>query len=290
VKRSIRFLLPVLGVVLVATLALYARTPTPEPTTVATERASSDATRVVAEGRLAAYPGAEVVVSTEVPGTIVELPLEELAHVRRGALVARLRADDLEAERAEALARIDEAEAEIRLAEAELARAENLYARQVDTLTRRDRAARDLEVARARAAAARASVVRIDAELAKRRIASPIDGVVVARSVDPGETVEARVPIVTVADLSRLRIEAEVDEFDAGRVELGAPVVVTAEGWEGRRWQGTVEEIPDAVSGRRLKPQDPGRPSDTRVLIVKVRLDEPTPLKLGQRVEVEIGG
>ena len=39
---------------------------------------------------------------------------------------------------------------------------------------------------------------------------------------------------------------------------------------------------------RRLKPQDPGRPSDTRVLLVKVALDEKTPLKLGQRVEVEI--
>ena len=81
-----------------------------------------------------------------------------------------------------------------------------------------------------------------------------------------------------------------MDEFDASRVTLGAGAVVTAEGFDGRRWRGTVEEIPDAVSGRRLKPQDPGKPQDTRVLIVKVKLAEPTPLKLGQRVEVEFGG
>ncbi|MES1210824.1 MAG: hypothetical protein ABUL63_00690, partial [Acidobacteriota bacterium] len=85
------------------------------------------------------------------------------------------------------------------------------------------------------------------------------------------------------------RIEAEVDEFDAGRVTLGSIVKVTAEGFAGQSWKGTVEEIPDAVVGRRLKPQDPGRPSDTRVLLVKVALGEATPLKLGQRVEVEIG-
>ena len=96
-------------------------------------------------------------------------------------------------------------------------------------------------------------------------------------------------PLVTIANLDKTRVEAEVDEFDAGRVELGAEVQVTAEGFTGQSWKGTVEEIPDAVLPRRLRPQDPGRPSDTRVLLVKVALAEPTPLKLGQRVEVAIG-
>ena len=85
-----------------------------------------------------------------------------------------------------------------------------------------------------------------------------------------------------------MRIEAEVDEFDAGRVALGAPVIVRAEGYNNQQWKGRVEEIPDTVVGRRLKPEDPGRPTDTRVLLVKIALDGPTPLKLGQRVEVEI--
>jgi hypothetical protein len=62
-----------------------------------------------------------------------------------------------------------------------------------------------------------------------------------------------------------------------------------AEGYDGASWRGRVEEIPDAVVGRRLKPQDPGKPEDTRVLLVKIALLEPTPLKLGQRVEIRIG-
>jgi RND family efflux transporter MFP subunit len=210
--------------------------------------------------------------------------------VHRGQLIAELRADDLRAQLAEAQARVGEADAEIRLAEAERSRAESLYAQQVDTASRRDKAVRDLEVSSARRTTALAVVRRLEAEIAKRRIVAPIDGVVIVRHVDAGEPVDARAAIVTIADLSRVRVEAEVDEFDTGRLLVGAPVAVTAEGFDGRSWRGTVEEIPDTVQSRRLKPQDPGKPADTRVLLVKIHLDEPTPLKLGQRVEVEIGG
>jgi RND family efflux transporter MFP subunit len=249
--------------------------------------ADAAADRIVAEGRLVAYPGAEVALSAEVAGTLVEVPVVELQRVRRGELVARLRTDDLEAELDESAARLAESRAEIRLASTELARSETLLARQVDTAARRDRARRDLDVAGAREATILATQERIRAEIAKRRIVSPIDGVVVWRAADPGETVEARAPIATVADLDRVRVEAEVDEFDVARIRAAAPVRVRAEGYA-EEWRGAVDEIPDAVSGRRLKPQDPGKPSDTRVLLVKVKLEAPTPLKLGQRVEVEI--
>ncbi len=94
---------------------------------------------------------------------------------------------------------------------------------------------------------------------------------------------------MTVADLKKTRIEAEIDEFDTARIRLGANVDVTAEGF-GRTWRGTIEEIPDAVVNRRLNPQDPAKPIDTRVLLVKVAFAEPTPLKLGQRVEVRMDG
>jgi multidrug resistance efflux pump len=92
---------------------------------------------------------------------------------------------------------------------------------------------------------------------------------------------------VTITDLRRLRIDAEVGEFDVARVRLGAEVTVRAEGF-GQSWRGKVAEIPDRVVPRGLKALDPSRPVDTRVLVVKVELSEPVPLKLGQRVEVEI--
>jgi HlyD family secretion protein len=124
--------------------------------------------------------------------------------------------------------------------------------------------------------------------LDKTRIIAPIDGVVTERHTHAGETVEVAARIVTIADLNRIRIEAEVDEFDTGRVTLGAGVLISAEGFPGALWKGKVEEIPDAVVARRNRPEDPGRPIDSRVLPVKITFSEPTPLKLRQRIEVQI--
>jgi len=288
-KPLARLAVPVLGLALVAALVAQAHK-SASPGRELDAPAALASTRIVAEGLLAAYPGAEVVVASEVAGVVARLRVAEKSAVGRGSVLAELRADDLRAELAAARARVEEADAEIRLAATELDRAESLLAQQVDTAARRDRAARDLEVATARRATAAAEVARRVAGLAKYTIAAPISGTVLRRHRDAGEAVEAGQPIVTLADLSRLRVEAEIDEFDAGRVTLGAPVALSAEGYAGRSWRGTIEEIPDAVSGRVLKPQDPGKPADTRVLLVKIRLDEPTPLKLGQRVEVEIEG
>ena len=289
--------IPLLG--LLTTLALVSQirngrasfeigTPAAEASAPAPVAPAAEAGRVVAEGRLVTYPGAEVVVGTELSGTVVRLLAEEKDRVRKGQLLAELRADDLRAELSEARSRVDEAEADIRLADVEAGRAERLLAEQVGTQEAADRARRNRESAYARRATAAAAVRRLEAEIAKTRIVAPIDGVVILRSVQPGEHVVAGDALLTVADLDRTRVEAEVDEFDAGRVALGAPVRVKAEGYTGQSWPATVEEIPDAVMARRLKPQDPGRPSDTRVLLVKIALDQKTPLKLGQRVEVEI--
>ena len=145
-----------------------------------------------------------------------------------------------------------------------------------------------LELARARRSAAVACCDRFDALIAKTRITAPIDGVVTARHAHPGEIARPGTALVTIADLNRLRIEAEVDEFDTARVALGSPVTITAEGYGPAKWRGTVEEIPDSVVGRRTRPADPGRPIDARVLPIKIAFAEPTPLKLGQRVDVEI--
>jgi RND family efflux transporter MFP subunit len=246
-----------------------------------------DGVRVVAEGRVAAYPGAEVVVGTEAGGRIVNLPVDEKSRVSKGDLIAELNASDLKASLAEARARILEAETDERHYRRELKREQDLMLRRAGTQQNLDSLRHDLDAAAARRAAAIASRDRFEALIAKTRILSPIDGVVTARHVQPGETVETAAKIVTIVDLSRLRIEAEVDEYDTARVALRAPVTISAEGYE-TTWQGRVEEIPDAVVSRKLRPEDPGRPIDARVLPVKIAVSSPGPLKLGQRVEVVI--
>lgn len=244
--------------------------------------------RVIAEGRLLAYPGYEVGVASELTAQLLELAVREKDRVRKGELIAELRADDYRAESGRIRALIAEEEAQIRYYRRQAARAESLLERHAGSEESLDTQRWKLETAKARRESLLADAERMRAILAKTRILAPIDGTVIARHADTGEILRPGSPIVALADLSKTRIEAEVDEFDAGRVHPGDPVAVTAEGYEGRSWRGRVEEIPDAVTERQIRLQDPSRPVDVRVLLVKIALLEPTPLKLGQRVEVEI--
>jgi len=243
---------------------------------------------VAAEGRVVAYPGAEVRVGAERSGRLVRVLVEEGAAVRKGQLLAEIESDELRAALAEARARVAEAEAEGRLADANLARRRQLTEEKILAVNDLDQANRDVETARARVETAKASVSRYEALLAKSRIAAPISGTVVARRIDAGQMVETGDHAFTVADLGRLRIEGEAHEADAEAVSLGAEVTITADGYPGHSWRGRVEEIPDSVTLRRIKPQDPSRPTDARVLAVKVAFAEPSPLKLGTTVDLRI--
>ena len=282
-----RLLYPVLGLLIViATVVQVSATRTPR-TAKPQAAAKTEAPRVVAEGRVVTYPGAEVTVGSDVAGTIARLNVEEKQQVRAGEVIAIIKADDVRAALSVARARVGEAQADTRLFEAEVARAQHLFHEDVGSKQAWDKAERDLDSARARAASASAEVRRLEALVEKTVITAPIDGIVITRHVHAGETIESGEAIVTVADLSKTRVEAEIDEYDTARIRLGANVDVTAEGF-GRTWRGTIEEIPDAVVNRRLNPQDPAKPMDTRVLLVKVAFSEATPLKLGQRVEVRM--
>jgi RND family efflux transporter MFP subunit len=249
--------------------------------------APSSPGRITAEGRVVAYPDAEVTVGTEVLGTILRMPAREKQAVHKGDLLLELRADEVRASLREAHARRIEADADLQ-SEQERVRLDRilpaLAGREVRPLASRP----DMSAVVARRDAAKAAVERLEAELARYRIVAPIDGVIVARHADLGETVNAASPLVTIVDLNRLRVEAEINEFDIARVSPGARATIAAEGFRGRRWRGVVEEIADLVAPRQTRPEDPGRPTDVRILPVKIALREATPLKLGQRVEVEI--
>jgi HlyD family secretion protein len=243
---------------------------------------------VAAEGRVVAYPGAEVKVGAERAGRLVRVVVQEGQSVHRGDLLAEIESEELRASLAEARAHVAEMEAEARLADLARERRRQLFQDKIVAVHDLDQATRDLEIAQARRETAGATVARYEAQLRKSRILAPISGTVTLRRVDAGQTVEAGDAAFTIADLSRLRIEGEAHEADAGVVAIGAPVIISAEGFPGRAWRGRVEEVPDSVTLRRLKPQDPSRPTDTRILAVKVAFSEPTPLKLGTTVELKI--
>lgn len=244
---------------------------------------------VRAEGRVTTYPGAWVTLASEQPGTLVSLRCTEKAAVRRGDTVAMLRHDEARAAVAEARAQVDVAAADMKLAAAEAGRAHDLAAQGFYSEQAVDRADQALASARARLNSAGATARRLEASLDKTRVVAPFAGIVIERLASVGEAVAAGQAICAIADLAQMRVEAEVDEFDAARVRVGDAVRIVAEGHAGAGWPGRIEEVPDAVARPRLRPQDPAKPMDTRVLLVKVALPQAVPLKLGQRVEVVIG-
>jgi RND family efflux transporter MFP subunit len=260
----------------------------PPPAAVATVPTPAPHAGIAAEGRVVTYPGAEVRVGAERVGRLVRVTVEEGDTVRAGQLLAEIDSDELRAALAEARARVAEAEAELRLSEANLVRRRQLQAERILAANDLDQALRDSETAHARIETARATVARYEALVAESRIVAPIAGSVTARRVDAGQMVDTGDHAFTVANLARLRIEGEAHEADAQGVSLGAPVTITADGYPGRSWRGTIEEVPDSVTLRRIKPQDPSRPTDARILAVKVAFGEPVPLRLGTTVDLRI--
>jgi RND family efflux transporter MFP subunit len=247
-------------------------------------------THVRAEGRVVAYPGAAVAVGSEAGGRVERIHVQEHDRVRGGQVIAELSSAEERAAIAEARAGLAEAEAEVALLEVRHQRADSLARRGHVSPDELDGVTHGLAAARARRAAAAAQIERLEAMLSKRQIRAPISGVVIERFIHPGEIVAPGARVATIVDLARTRVEGEVDEYDVSRVREGARVVITAEGLDGLEWIGSVESVPDAVVPRRLRPEDPVRPTDTRVLLVKVSLPPDTPFKLGQRVELRIGG
>jgi multidrug resistance efflux pump len=133
-----------------------------------------------------------------------------------------------------------------------------------------------------------ANVRYVRALLDKTRVVSPISGTLIERYLDVGEVVMPEKPLVVIADTDQLRINAEVDETDAGRLKLGDPVEITAYAYPGKVYKGRVEEIAHYVGKREIKPNNPAVNLGLKIIQVKIALLETTPLKLGMTVDVRI--
>jgi HlyD family secretion protein len=158
-------------------------------------------------------------------------------------------------------AAITRAEANLRKAERDHRRAESLQARGTASQATLDAAVAAFEAAEAELAIARAEAANAEATLLQRNAAlesarieldrtyirSPIDGVVIERSVEVGQTVAASLSapkLFTIAqDLTRIQIDAQVDEADIGQVTAGNPVTFGVDAFPAESFTGTVEQL-----------------------------------------------
>jgi membrane fusion protein YbhG len=127
---------------------------------------------------------------------------------------------------------------EIAQARAALAQAEQHYA-----LVKEGPRREDIEQARARLEQARQSLAVAETRLGYATLASPMSGMVLSKSVEPGEYVSAGTPIVTVADLVDVWLRGYVNETDLGRVKLGQQARVTTDTYPGKSYEGRVSFI-----------------------------------------------
>ena len=210
-------------------------------------------------------PQTRVAVTAKLPGTLSTVAVNIGDRVRAGQVVAALDRREIDAQVDAAEAAVNVAAAGIEAAEAAFAnatleheRAVNLFGRgavpkqrldAAETGRRASAAQRDLSkatLAQAEAALRRAREVQRDTTLL-----SPIDGVVVERNYDAGSLVgPGDEPVVVVADLRVMKLEAGVSELEAGRLRVGMPARVTAQARPGEVFEGRLAAISPEVNAK----------------------------------------
>jgi HlyD family secretion protein len=214
---------------------------------------------VTATGTL--EPTDQVDVGSELSGIIASVFVDNNDTVRAGQVLARLDASKLAAQARQARAAVDAARARVQEAEATLAesqlsldRMKNL--READLVSRSSldvaqavfgRAEASLASARAQSTQAEATLNAIETDLTKAAIRSPVDGVVLSRKVEPGQTVAAsfQAPVLfrIAQDLRRMELHVDVDEADVSRVEKDQEATFTVDAYGDRSFPAKIREV-----------------------------------------------
>lgn len=134
----------------------------------------------------------------------------------------------------------------------------------------------DLALARAKVSLAESQLRVAQSTLEKTRIRSPIDGVVLYRFREVGESVFPNVPapVVSIGNRDVLHIRVDVDELDLGKVRLGQRVFATCDALGDRRFGGTVVEVAQTMGRKNFRTDRPTERADTKILEVVVALDD----------------
>jgi HlyD family secretion protein len=217
---------------------------------------------VTAAGNLA--PTNQIIVGSELSGTAKEVLVDTNDPVKKGQPLAKLDTSklDQQTERSRAAllaakARVSQAEATVAESKASLARQEELHnlssgktpsrATMETSRATLARAQADLASAQAAVAGAEADVRAFESDQAKTIIRSPVDGVVLARSIDVGQTVAASFTaptLFTIAeDLKKMELLVNVSEADIGRIETGQTADFSVDAWPSRKYSAKVKKV-----------------------------------------------
>ena len=263
-RRPLTWVMIVGGVALVLAVALLVLRGASDKPQYATEDVTRGDLKVTvsATGNLA--PTNEVEVGSELSGIVSKVNVDNNDHVVQGQVLAQLDTSRLldtvhesEASVASAEATVAQSRATLIEAEANLTRLETVSrlsggkapaATDLDTArAAKARAEANLQAARAGVAQAQATLSSNRTQLSKTYIRSPVNGVVLSRAVEPGQTVAATLnaPVLfTLAeDLSKMQLEVKVDEADVGQVKDGQTATFQVDAYPGRTFNAIVKRL-----------------------------------------------
>ncbi len=209
-------------------------------------------------------PVTTVLVGTQVSGTIKNIYVDFNSPVKKGQLIARIDPALFEAQVNQAGANLLSAKANLEKAEATQVDAKRTMERNKELLAKNliaqgdfDTAETNYETAKASVSAAKAQVAQGQAALSSAetnlyytKIVSPVDGIVVSRNVDIGQTVAASFQTPTLfsiaQDLTKMQIDTNVDEADIGNVKVGQDVEFTVDAYPDITFKGKVWQVRNA--------------------------------------------
>jgi len=215
-------------------------------------------------------PTTQIDVSSETSGVVRAVNVDNNSLIKKGDVLAELDSERFKGQLKSLQASVESAKAKLADTQATLKASELAYTRQISLQRRGLAITQDLESAQAAQQRAIAAVVSAQADIQvaianldlkqididKSQILSPVDGIVLKRAVEPGQTVasslQAPVLFTLAEDLKRMQLEADIDEADIGTVKLGQKANFTVDAFSGRNFPArieTVEFYPETTDG-----------------------------------------
>lgn len=188
----------------------------------------------------------QVDVGTQVTGIISKLYADYNSQVKQGELIAEIEKTLLESELKSANANMESARITYEYNKTNYLRDKALHEKQLISDYEYDTSVKEYEVAKTAYEKAQADRVKAAKNLNYAEIYSPIDGVVISRDVEVGQTVVSNMTVAnlfTIADLKNMQVVANVDEADIGQVKVGQSVVFTVDAYPDDKFDGTVTQV-----------------------------------------------
>jgi len=188
-----------------------------------------------------------VQVGTQVSGQVAQIYVDFNDKVKKGQLIARIDPTLQQQAVQDAQAQLEKAQAQLKQAQDDYARNKELFDQRVITASEFGTSQSTFNVQTATVKSAQIALDRAKQQLNYTSIHAPIDGVIVERNVDVGQTVAASLSapqlFLIANDLSEMQILASVDESDIGQIKEGQPVQFTVQSYPGQNFSGTVKQV-----------------------------------------------